>query len=77
MSRPPIPRVPLWEIFALITVVSAIGGLGTFFANRGESHSWYQEVLLWVPTVVLLLLTLWLRVRFKRRAAAARDTDQE
>jgi cytochrome c-type biogenesis protein CcmH/NrfF len=69
MSRPPIPRIPLWEIFALITVVSLIGGLGTFLANRGESHTWYQEVLLWVPTLGFLVATLWLRARFKRRRA--------
>jgi long-subunit acyl-CoA synthetase (AMP-forming) len=75
VSRPPIPRIPLWEIFALITVVSLIGGLGTFFANRGASHSWYQEVLLWMPTVAFLVLTVWLRARFKRRQAQRSDSD--
>ncbi|MGO2632598.1 MAG: hypothetical protein ACTII7_07100 [Galactobacter sp.] len=73
MTRPPIPRIPLWEIVALITVVSLVGGLGTFFANRGESHTWYQETLLWVPTVGLLVLTLWLRARFKRRQDKSRE----
>jgi uncharacterized membrane protein YdjX (TVP38/TMEM64 family) len=75
VSRPPIPRIPLWEIFALITVVSLIGGLGTFFANRAEAHTWYQHVLLWVPTVVFLAVTLWLRARFKRRQGVQRDAE--
>lgn len=64
----------MWEICALITVVSLIGGLGTFFANRGVDHAWYQEVLLWVPTVGLLVLTLWLRARFKRRGSVTDES---
>lgn len=67
MARPPIPRVALWEILALLTAVSLIGAVATYVAVADSSHSVLQVIGLFVPTVLLAFLTLWLRARAKRR----------
>lgn len=63
MARPPIPRIPAWEILALIAVVALIGSVATLVALAGQHHTVVQIVLLFLPPVILGAVALWLRGR--------------
>ncbi|RKW70446.1 hypothetical protein [Galactobacter caseinivorans] len=74
MARPEIPRVPLWQIFALITALGLVGSVATLLGAGRPPSSAFEVVLTFVPPVILAAITVWL---WRRSAARARDARSE
>lgn len=70
MARSDIPRVPLWQIFALITVIGLMGSVATLLGAGRPPSSALELILTFVPPVILAAVTVWL---WRRAVARARD----
>lgn len=72
MARPDLPRVPLWQVFALIAVIGLVGSVATLLGAGRPPSSAFELILTFVPPVILAGITLWLWRRSVAKARAAR-----
>jgi cytochrome c-type biogenesis protein CcmH/NrfF len=66
-----IPRVPLWQIIGMITLVMFVGSIATVYGAGRPPSSAFELILTFVPPVGVGIWTLALWVRARRRAKEA------
>ncbi|RII42479.1 hypothetical protein [Galactobacter valiniphilus] len=66
-----VPRVPLWQIIGVITLVMFVGSIATVYGAGRPPSSAFELILTFVPPVGVGIWTLVLWLRARRRAAAS------
>lgn len=69
MALRDLPRIPLWQIFALLAVLGLVGSVLTVVGAGRPPSSALELILTFVPPVIFALVSVWLWVRARRRAA--------
>ncbi len=70
-----VPRVPLWQIIGMITLVMFVGSIATVYGAGRPPSSAFELILTFIPPVGVGIwtLVLWLRARRRAKDAAAAE----